>query len=240
MPLLAAPAAGWKGCVYSRFINDGDNNTDADFLLGPQSTPGADWPGWQPVGAEGEPVPGSGKCTLAGSGSECTPCLGHGITPLQGTKAAITAAVSALTSPTGNTNITQGLGWAWRVLKPDSPFTEADPNPPYKRQQAIVLLTDGENTGGTGDGYKKTFGSGTAARLAMDERLKLLAANVKASGVILYVIQFANDGTGLQTLLKGVASGPGTPFYHYAPDAAALASVFHEIADHLSELRLSK
>ena len=58
--------------------------------------------------------------------------------------------------------------------------------------------------------------------------------------MVLYVIQFANNGTDLQTLLQEVASGPGSPFYHYAPDDAALRAVFREIANDLSELRLSK
>ena len=67
-----------------------------------------------------------------------------------------------------------------------------------------------------------------------------LVDNLKADGVILYVIQFANAGGALQTLLQGVASGPASPFYHYAPDAETLSQVFREVANHLSELRLSK
>jgi hypothetical protein len=44
----------------------------------------------------------------------------------------------------------------------------------------------------------------------------------------------------MQALLKQVASGPDSPFYHYAPDGDALTQVFKEVANHLSELRLSK
>jgi len=239
VPLLAPPPANWKGCVFSRFIDDANPDTDADILMPPLSTLSTDWPAWQPIGPEGEPVSG-GTCTLSVGGSECRRCLSHGITPLKKVKADIQAAINALQNPTSTTNIPQGLGWAWRVLKPTAPFTEAIANPPVNRQQAIVLLTDGENYGGSGDGYKGTFGVGGTAKTAMDERLKLIADNIKADGVILYVIQFANNGTALQTLLKQVASGPGSPFYHYAPDAAALQLVFYEIASHLSELRLSK
>jgi len=240
VPLLSAPVTNWQGCVYSRFIDDEDTATDADIFDGPTVTAGADWPAWQPIGPEGEPVAGLAKCTLAVSNTECGACLEYGITPLQNAKQPILDAIAALLSPAGNTNIPQGLGWAWRVLTPGAPFTEADPNPPYRRQQAIVLLTDGENVGGSGDGYKGVFGLGTTARPDMDARLRLLAANIKASGVILYVIQFANSGTVLQSLLKEVASGPDAPYYHNAPDAAALQAAFHEIANNLSELRLSK
>lgn len=240
VPLLSPPPADWKGGVFARFIDDDDDTTDADILETPTTTSGADWPAWEPIGPEGEPVDGWARCTMSVSYSECTPTLDHGITPLQNAKKPILDAIDALQSPTGNTDIPQGLGWAWRVLTPDSPFTEADPDPEYRRQQAIVLLTDGENYGGSGDGYKGVFGIGSTARPDMDDRLKKLAANVKAAGVIIYVIQFANDGTTLQDLLKGVASGPDAPYYHYAPDADTLQDVFHEIANHLSELRLSK
>lgn len=240
VPLLAPPPADWQGCVYSRFNDDADTATDADHLYGPVSTVTTDWPAWQPIGPEGEPVDGWNKCSSAVWGSECQPCLDHGITPLQNAKQPMLDAIEALQVPEGTTNIPQGLGWAWRVLLPPAPFTEAVPDPEYRRQQAIVLLTDGENYGGSGDGYKGTFGTGNAARPEMNARLLEVAANIKADGVIVYVIQFANDGTGLQTLLKQVASGPETPYYHYAPDGASLQQVFHEIANNLSELRLSK
>lgn len=240
VPLLAPPPPTWRGCVFNRFLDDGDPTTDADTELGPVATAGADWPAWQPIGPEGEPVSGWPRCTLAVDNRECTPCLEHGITPLQNQKQTILDAVAALTEPRGTTNIPAGLGWAWRVLMPDAPFTEAVPDPGYDRQQAIVLLTDGENFAGSGDGYRTVFGYGDAGRPGMDARLRLLADNIKASGVIIYVIQFANDGTALQALLKDVASGPESPFYNYAPDAAALERIFREVADHLSDLRLSR
>jgi len=183
---------------------------------------------------------GADICTGTVSGNECSPCLKHGITPLQSTKATIQAAIDSLLHPNGTTNITQGLGWAWRVVKPEAPFTEAVADPEYSRQQAIILLTDGQNFGGDGDGYKTVFGYGSAGRPEMDERLQKIATNIKADGVTLYVIQFANEGTDLQELLQGVASGPESPYYHYAPNTESLRKVFREIANHLSELRLSK
>ncbi|MEX2449973.1 MAG: VWA domain-containing protein, partial [Rhodospirillales bacterium] len=240
VPLLEAPPADWQGCVYSRYLNDGDPNNDADILKGPITLINGDWAGWQPIGPEGEPVPGWQRCALSVNSTECRACLSHGITALTNLKQPITDAIDALISPDGTTNIPQGLGWAWRVLKPEAPFTEAIPNPPYKRKQAIVLLSDGENVAGSGDGYKATWGTGGFAQTQMNDRLVALADNIKADGVILYVIQFANSGTALQNLLKQIASGPDSPYYHFAPDAETLQSVFTEIANHLSELRLSK
>ncbi len=160
--------------------------------------------------------------------------------PLTNVKADILDAIRDLDEPEGTTNIPQGLGWAWRALMPGDPFDEADPAPLVRRQQAIILLTDGENFAGSGDGYKTAFGQGSSGRPGMDERLRRVAANIKADGVVIYTIQFANSGTELQALMKEIASGPDSPFYHYAPDSATLSQVFREVANNLTELRLSK
>lgn len=239
VPLLSPPPADWKGCVYSRFIDNATADDDADIAFSALSSATGDWNAWEPVSADGEPI-SSGVCVMSTNGSECTPCLSHGITALQSTKSGTIAAINELTSPTGTTNITQGLGWAWRVVKPEAPYTEANPNPDGPRQQAIVLLTDGENFGGNGDGYKTVFGYGSAGRNDMNDRLRALATNIKASGVKVYAIQFANSGGPLQALMKEIASGPDAPYYHYAPDPSTLQTVFQGVANHLSELRLSK
>ena len=236
---MAPPPNDWRGCVFSRFLDNGIANDDADIVFGSQSSTTGDWNAWEWVGPDGEPI-SPGVCVMSTNGSECTRCLSHGITALGNTKTPILTAISELTNPTGTTNITQGLGWAWRVLMPEAPFTEADPNPDGPRQQAIVLLTDGENFGGNGDGYKTIFGYGSAGRNDMNDRLKLLAANIKGAGVKIYTIQFANSGGPLQSLMKEIASGPDAPYYHYAPDGSTLQTVFQEVANHLSELRLSK
>lgn len=240
VPLLDAPPAGWQGCVYARYLDDGSADSDADDKLYDHSFGLGDWVAWEPIGPEGEPVSGWPRCTSAVGNSECTPCLNRGITPMTHVKATITDAVNQLTSPQGNTNIPEGLAWAWRALMPGAPFDEADPAPQIRRQQAIVLLTDGENYGGSGDGYKGIWGIGSAAQDEMDDRLRAVAAAVKAQDVVIYTIQFANAGGAIQALLKEIATGPDSPFYHYAPDAETLSQVFREVANNLSELRLSK
>ena len=239
VPLLNEPDDEWKGCVYSRFIDDNDVDTDADIYDGPVNLAGADWQAWEPIGPEGEPVSG-GTCTSTVSGGECTPCLSHGITPLQNTKATIKGAVDALTDPKGSTNIVGGLGWAWRTLTPPTPFTEALEDPEIKRTRAIVLLTDGAQVGGNGDAYKGTLGTGSSARAKMDARLRTLSDEVKSSGIVIYTVQFAYENSSLQTLMKDVASGPDSPYYHFAPDKDSLQTIFLEVANHVSELRLSR
>ncbi|HEY4135031.1 MAG TPA: pilus assembly protein [Alphaproteobacteria bacterium] len=246
VPLLSKPLAGWKGCVYDRYKNDGDPTNDGDIYEATLLNATGDWVAWEPIGPEGEPTSSSNShCQAAEDAhkpkaTDCSACFSHGITALQNTKASITNAINQLTTPDGNTNAPAGLAWAWRALTPAAPWTEADPNPQFPRQQAIVLLTDGQNVGGYGDGYKAVFGIDDDAQASMDARTRLLAQNIKASGVTIYVIQFANNNSTMQALLKDVASGRDAPFYNYAPTGAALQQIFKEIANNLSELRLSK
>ncbi|MGB1026340.1 MAG: VWA domain-containing protein, partial [Rhodospirillaceae bacterium] len=240
VPFLSEPDDDWDGCVYNRYTDDGVDTNDADMLMGATTAGTTDWPAYEPVGPEGEPVSGWGRCTLAVDGNECQRCLSEGITPLTNQKSQVIAAIDSLTSPNGTTNIPLGLAWGWEVVSPEAPFDQAVADPDYDRVQAIVLLTDGENYAGSGDGYKGVWGLGYRGNDEMNERLLLVADSIKASGVEIYAIQFANGSGALANLMRDVASEEGSPYYHYAPDRDALRSVFREVANHLSELRLSR
>ena len=74
----------------------------------------------------------------------------------------------------------------------------------------------------------------------MNARAEKLATNIKKTGVVIYVVQFVDASSALKVFLKKLASGPDAPYYYFAPDPVALKGAFHEIANHLSELRLSK
>ena len=240
VPLLSQPPSNWKGCVYARYKNNGVDD-DGDTSAGDVNHANGDWVAWEPIGNEGEPQ-SPGKCSVIPwwSGSECTPCLSHGIVPLAQSKSASMTSIGQLVSPTGSTNIAQGLVWAWRVLVPTAPFTQAETDPDGPRTQAIVLLTDGEHVAAYGDGYKRIWGGGSYGQSQMDARLLEIAANIKAQGILIYAIQFANGGGALETLMKQVASEPNAPYYHYAPDSNALKTIFTEVANHLSKIRISK
>jgi Flp pilus assembly protein TadG len=243
VPLLKAPNSSWKGCVYQQYIKNSIDD-DADIYLDGLTTPTGSWMGWEPVGTEGEPTSSNfTNCTGAVGGQECVACLTYGITPLTNTKATIQAGINRLLTPAGGTNIPEGLQWAWEVLMPSAPFTEATPeDPPIKRQRAIVLMTDGENCGASGDGYKATWGlcpNSGHGPAQMDDRLTALAANIKAAGVQIYAIQFGNANTAQQTLMKQIASSDKAPYYWYAPTAADLSTAFNTIANTLSQLRVS-
>jgi hypothetical protein len=263
VPLLSEPGPNWRGCVFQRYIHDGDPANDADLLIGSVSVPGKDWPAWEPVltsqdglsvsttpqSANGEPISGSTRCDLQVSNNECTPCATQGITDLTTVQATIDGAIDQLTGLPSDayTNAVGGLTWAWQVLMPTPPFTNGftvlPPNTTRKR--AIILLTDGEQTGRSGDSYKTAFGSGNNAQgngtndFKMNHRLKLISTTIKAEGILIYTVQFANTSGPLADLLKSVSTGPNSPFYNTAQSQQALDDVFRTIANDLAELRVT-
>lgn len=283
VPLLMSPDTNWKGCVYARYLEDSNMANDADLALDTPTLSGAQWAGWQPIPtAEGEPNQGvkNGPACYAAqwnsttkntnptrpnypywvkanptisSSSDCTACPAQGITKLQTKSTTITNAIATL-SAGGNTNITQGLYWAYEILMHGSIFTQSAANPPFPRDRAVVLLTDGENVGGNGDAYKGVFGSGTNAGTLsnhgtlsngkpnnLNNRLLQLATDMKTTGAVrIYVIQFNNPNQNTTALLQQVASGTTAPFYFNAPTGADLQDAFQKITADLSKLRISE
>ena len=227
VPLLTTPPSGWDGCVYARLItagiegvwNNPTDDDDADFLRGQVSLDdeNIDWLGWEPK-------------------QNNTQCLSHPITPLTPDQEAVRREIRKLLTPTGNTNIPQGLAWAWRVLMPGEPYTEADSVVTGGHKRAIVLLSDGANTVTSQDSYR-----GRLSETKMNDRLLTIAQNAKDEGATIYVIQYADEDIGLQNLLMQVAQEPNPPYYNFAPDAIALEAVFEGIAQDLtSELRVAR
>lgn len=234
--LFSEPPPNWRGCVYARYKRNGRPD-DADDLLGPLTVGGVDWVAWEPVGHEGEPMSAGGTCR----NSDCSACLSHGVTRLTNDELAVSDAIDRLTRPEGTTNIAQGLIWAGRIVSPGEPFDDANPFPRGQHQRAIVLLTDGQQWGRQGDGYKGAFGNGAnAGPNGMNARLREIADKLKAQGIQIFAVQFYHSSGSLASLMKAVATEPKEPYYFFAPDGAALEKAFEEIANQLSVLRISK
>ena len=182
--------------------------------------------------------------TSAGSRTaDCADCPTVGITALESTRSVVDDAIDNLNIPGGAqyyTNIPDGLAWAWEVLMPTAPFTEgALPAGTAEPPRAIVLMTDGSNTCAVGDAYQNYSGCGVFGDNSWrNQRLIDLATAIKAQGVYIYAIQFADAGNA--GLLQQVATKTTAPFYYYAPSAADLSNAFTEIANNLSNLRLSR
>jgi hypothetical protein len=226
VPLFTRPANGWKGCVHARFLGTSTESNNADLYVSMGKFGTKDWVAWKPAfnNADGDEMQ----------------CPSQGIRRLTNKKSDLTTAISAVTNPSGNTDLAVGLHWGWALLGiSGSPFTGDGTEPPKQGEgtlvRAIVLMTDGANTQHDADAYE-----GALSASKLDDRTKTIAQRIKDEGVIIYGIQFGYKSGPQETLMKQVASGPGAPYYQYAPDAASLKTAFQEIGNHLSKLRLSK
>jgi Flp pilus assembly protein TadG len=194
--------------------------------------------------------------------ADCTPCLSKGIIALQTDKNKIVSELNTITSstPTGTTDLEQGLYWAWEVLTPGVPFDQAVATVPFKRIRAIIILTDGEQVGGIGDAYKGRFGldtiaglntdntthgnvrvNGTLVQNNLDNRARQLAEHIKQEGIKIYVIGFELAGNAhSQTFLQDLASPADSDgVYFFNADTTNVSGVFKQIAASLSNLRVS-
>jgi Flp pilus assembly protein TadG len=132
-------------------------------------------------------------------------------------------------SPSGNTNVTIGLSWAFQALTVGNPLnTAAVPSEGLKK--VIILLTDGDNT------QNRWTNSGTD----IDLRTQQACANIRAldntvNAIDLWTIRVIN---GNAKLLQACASKPD--MYKNVQDAAQLNVVFDEIARALTNLRIAK
>jgi Flp pilus assembly protein TadG len=254
--ITLGPNATWPG--WEPILTDeGENHSRFS------SCDAADWNSGSAFASDGTPRPSKWpNPPVPMHGEDCGECPSVGILPLQSDQATATQMISDL-GTVDATDAPQGLFWAWEVLMPGEPFDEAVVNPPFSRAQAIVLMTDGLSEGENGDGYHGWFGSGpsagtinskgnmtmpdgTSVKNNMDSRLLALAAKIKGTlpldpgAVKIYVIQYQQSDPTLGALLSQVATQPGAPYYFFAPDDTALASIFDQIAASLSALRIVK
>ncbi len=182
-------------------------------------------------------------------------CSTKPITPLTGTKATVTSAISAMNA-TGTTNIPFGMAWGWRVISPSSPFTEGSAYDDEKFQKVIILLTDGENYIGSyynhnksyynaygyvKDGRLGTTSSGSALT-ELNERTSQVCENIKDENpdkpIIVYTITFQLYDDDIKDIMRGCASDPEKFFD--SPSNSVLKQNFQTIANELSELRISR
>ncbi len=126
--------------------------------------------------------------------------------------------------PSGNTNVTIGLAWAWHSLTQSQPLTEAAA-PAEDLSKYIILLTDGDNT----------QNRWTTSRSAIDARTSLACTNAKAAGFRIYTIRVIN---GNADLLRNCATDPS--MYFDVQSAGELDAVFNAIGGQLASLHLSQ
>lgn len=77
-------------------------------------------------------------------------CTTTPVTPLQDVtkaagKQAVKDAIDAM-SPTGYTNVPEGIAWGWRAVSNKAPFSEGRPESYKGNDKVVIVLTDGRNT----------------------------------------------------------------------------------------------
>jgi Mg-chelatase subunit ChlD len=142
--------------------------------------------------------------------------------PLTNDWAALHTKVDAMT-PSGNTNVTIGMAWAWQTISAVEPMNA--PAPATDLDKVIVLLTDGQNT-------QNRFTSSTSS---IDSRTEKVCANAKADNVKVYTVRVID---GNATLLRNCATKP--EWYYDVQEADQLNVVFASIAQNLANLRIAK
>ena len=140
---------------------------------------------------------------------------------------------------TGNTYIPTGLMWGLRTLSSKAPFTEGTTKNTAAQKnitQAIILMTDGENTlSKDPNSYRHNAGD-------IDEANQYTIAAcdaIKKEDIKIYALTFG-DTVPQETkdMIKSCSSGSG--YYFDADDGQALKAAFADIAASLNRLYLTQ
>jgi Putative Flp pilus-assembly TadE/G-like len=167
--------------------------------------------------------------------NDCSPCLTRSIIPLSPNRASLSAQIGSIanTDPDGNTNILQGMYWAWEVLMPGQPFDQAYVTTPFQRDRYIILITDGAQVGGNGDAYKGRFGSGEIAGDNTDAAHGTISAPVESNSWVYGdpIPAFTTTNNNLDNRLRILSR-------NVKNDGIKLYIIGFDLADHPNELRM--
>lgn len=139
----------------------------------------------------------------------------------------------------GGTNQLIGMAWAWLTLQVGTdplPAPAKDSN--YKYTDAIILLSDGLNTG------SRMYGRGTDWTPAIDDRQQILCDNIKKKNPVtnkqdtyIYTIQVNTTGDPESAVLKYCADSGN---FFATTSASGIAAAFTAIGNSLNALRVSR
>jgi Flp pilus assembly protein TadG len=194
-----ASATNWQGCVWDR--NKSNDKADA----APDGTNDTKYPAWQCGNSLN-----SNKLVSMKRLTTDWPSLHAKVDDMQ---------------PSGYTNITIGLVWAWHLLSPTEVFADGVAYNTENLTKYIILLSDGDNT-------RNRFGDSTST---MNNRTEGACTNIKTAGIKIYTVRLID---GNATLLRDCATK--TSMYYDVEDAAALSGVFNAIGSEIASLHLSK
>jgi Flp pilus assembly protein TadG len=226
------PISNWTGCITDRFQNY-DETSDAPNPLVPATL---------------FPANEYYENNIAYCNSSSNPTL-EPIIPMTYTWASLKTAVNAM-QPTGGTNQSVGLAWAWQSLLTTGPSPilapAEDPNTTYNR--VIIILSDGLNTEDRWPNYGNgsTQNTNSSGAGDIDVRQAQQCANIKAAmdsngkpKFTVYTIQVntSSPADPVSTVLQNCATDP-TKFFMLT-SSTQIATTFTTIGTALSQLRVS-
>jgi Flp pilus assembly protein TadG len=145
--------------------------------------------------------------------------------------------IQALT-PNGETYIPAGLIWAWRMLSPQAPLSNAATRTTAEPvRKFLILMTDGLNT--KSPNYPMHSGSNGALS---NQLVKEICKNISkdtANAITIFSVAFDVSDVPTKELLKTCALDTGGQFFD-AKNAAEFLAAFSKIGLNISELRVTK
>ena len=125
------------------------------------------------------------------------------------------------------TNISIGMAFGWHLLSPNAPFAETTSDENDELLQAVVLLTDGEQT-------QNAWGPGGSRSIANGEQnLSAMCDDMKAQDILVITVAFELNDQDTEDRLRGCASG--AEYFYIAEDNAQLSSSFKSITRQLAK-----
>lgn len=166
----------------------------------------------------------------AGSVTEMVP-----LTSAATGSATLLAALNA-TSASGSSFVPMGLIWAWNMLTPEAPFTEAKTRAEMEAlggRKILMVITDGgNNVAPQPDGTLSISGS-----IATSNTIQAnLCTNAKADGIEIYAVNYLDNNVANQELLRNCATDDSR--YFNVTNASELENAFQNITSKMTSVRL--
>ncbi|HRQ60476.1 MAG TPA: pilus assembly protein TadG-related protein [Alphaproteobacteria bacterium] len=140
--------------------------------------------------------------------------------------------------PHGNTLGNIGMAWGARVLSPEPPFTEAEPWDNHIWRKAIVMMTDGVNTDDSTYSAYWFSNKNQMNTTKFNNRFLETCEALKEKGVIVYTVTFGNGVGSAKSYYEDCATSASK--YFDAPTQGELVRAFEQIANELSNLRITE
>ncbi|MDZ7628205.1 MAG: hypothetical protein U5J99_07320 [Parvularculaceae bacterium] len=216
---------------FAQYVNVGADHAAATWL----AHPGAGWTGC--VGSRPYPynVGDNDFDAVQAPGLLSAPNCPPALIPLTDDKDKLDAYVQDLAA-SGYTYIPGGISWAWSLLTPQAPFSDAIPFadlPKVNGVKALMVMTDGANT------RAPDYPTHDSASVTLANDLtKEICAQVKSQDIVIYTVAFEVTDTAIKDILFDCATGSAN--YFDAKDSKALAAAFESIAASLRNISLSK